>query len=63
MLNVIMGVLIVAAWLAVGGTSYRSRRRALRQQAEWERLRASLSWLDAELDRTWAEEQERIRRH
>ena len=40
MLNLIMGVLIVAAWLAVGGTWYRSRRRTLPQQAEWERLPA-----------------------
>jgi hypothetical protein len=62
-LNVIVSSPILGAWLALRGTRYLSRRRVRREQAEWERARAGLSALDADLDRAWAEERERVRRY
>jgi hypothetical protein len=54
---------IVAGWLAVCVCQYRSDRRRRIGAEQWARLTAALSELDADLDRTWAAEQERIRRH
>jgi hypothetical protein len=58
---------IMAGWLAIYGCRFwavgRQRRQEARRQAEWARLTARLSELDAHLDRAWAAEQERIRRY
>jgi hypothetical protein len=54
---------ILVAWLAVFAYRSRATRRRRREQAQWTRLIAGLSELDAELDRTWADEQERVRRY
>ena len=54
-LNVLVCAPILVAGLAVSAIGYWSRLRQRRRRAEWERL-------DAQLDRTWAEEQARIRR-
>ncbi len=65
-LNVIVSSPILGAWLAMRGTRYlslRRGRRGRREQAEWERVRAGLSALDADLDRAWAKERERVRRY
>jgi hypothetical protein len=61
--NVVVCAPILTAWLAVCRTLYVSRRRERRQQAEWERMRPSLSALDADLDRIWSAEEKRIRRY
>jgi hypothetical protein len=57
---------ILIGWLAVyacrGWSGGRSRRQQARCQAQWARIAAALSDLDAELDRTWAAEKERIER-
>ncbi len=63
MLNLIACAPILTAWLAVCGTWYQSRRQARREQVEWEQLSPALSQLDADLDRTWVAEEERIRRY
>jgi len=67
MLNVIVCAPILIAWLAVCGPWYLSRhlasRRRRREQAAWTRVEAGLSELDADLDRAWVAEHERIRRH
>ena len=62
-LNVIVSAPILGAWLALHGTRYLSRQRVRREQAEWERVRAGLSALDADLDRAWAKEREQVRRY
>ena len=62
-LNVIVSAPILGAWLAMRGTRYLSLRRGRREQAEWERVRAGLSALDADLDRAWANEREQVRRY
>jgi hypothetical protein len=54
---------ILVAWLAVFGYRSRATRRRRREQAEWTWLAAGLSELDAELDRAWTDEQDRIRRY
>jgi hypothetical protein len=54
---------ILAGWAAVCVFQYLSLRRRRRQRAQWARLAATLTGLDAELDQIWAAEQERIRRH
>lgn len=54
---------IVAGWLAVGVCQFLSVRRRRLHGRQWALLAAGLSELDAELDRTWTEEQERIRRY
>ena len=57
---------VFIAWLAVCGPWYLSRylawRRRRRQQAAWSRLESELSGLDAELDRAWSAERDRINR-
>jgi hypothetical protein len=53
----------VAGWLAVCVCQYLSDRRRRIDAEQWARVTAALSELDADLDRTWAAEQERIRRH
>jgi hypothetical protein len=57
---------VFIAWLAVCGPWYLSRylanRRRRRQQAAWSRLEPELSDLDAELDRAWSTERDRIKR-
>jgi hypothetical protein len=63
MVNIIVCAPALIAFLAVCATGYFARRRRRRQAAEWERVRPGLSGLDADLDRTWAREQERIRRY
>jgi hypothetical protein len=67
MLNVIVCAPILAGWLAVCGPWYLmrclARRRRRRAEAAWTRLEAGLSELDADLDRAWIAERERIRRH
>ncbi len=62
-LNVIVSAPILGAWVALRGSRYLSRLRVRREQAEWERVRAALSALDADLDRAWAKEPERVRRY
>ena len=62
-LNVIVSAPILGAWLALRGTRYLARLRVRREQAEWERVRDGLSALDADLDRAWAKERERVRRY
>jgi hypothetical protein len=58
---------IIIGWLAVyacrrwSGSS--QRRQAARHEAEWDRLTAGLSELDAHLDRAWIAERERIQRY
>ena len=63
MLEVIVCAPIVAAWLIVCGPWYLSRhlarRRRRRELAAWIRLSPGLAELDADLDRTWAQEHER----
>ena len=63
MLEVIVCAPIVAAWLFVCGPWYLSRhlarRRRRRELAAWIRLSPGLAELDADLDRTWAQEHER----
>jgi hypothetical protein len=54
---------ILAGWLAVHAHRYLSGRRERRENAEWAQLAAGLAELDADLDRTWAAEQERMRRY
>jgi hypothetical protein len=54
---------IVAGWLAVCVCRYLADRRRRVEAEQWARLTAALSELDANLDRSWAAEQERIRRH
>lgn len=54
---------IVVGWLAVCVCQYLSDRRRRRDAARWAQLAAALSELDADLDRSWAVEQERMRRH
>jgi hypothetical protein len=67
MLNVIVCAPILIGWLAVCGPWWRARdlatRRPPRAEAAWTRLEAGLSELDADLDRAWIAERERIRRH
>jgi hypothetical protein len=67
LLSVIVCAPVVAAWLALCGplylSRYLSRRRWRRERAEWARLTAGESELDADLDRAWAAECERIRRY
>jgi hypothetical protein len=67
MLNVIVCAPILIGWLAVCGpwylASYLVKRRRRRAEAAWTRLEAGLSELDADLDRAWIAERERIRRH
>jgi hypothetical protein len=53
---------IVAGWLGVCVSRYLPGRRRVHAR-QWTRIAAGLSELDAELDRAWAEEQERIRRY
>jgi hypothetical protein len=63
MLEVIVCAPIVAGWLIVCGPWYLSRhlarRRRRRELAAWIRLSPGLAELDADLDRTWAQERER----
>ena len=61
--TVVACTLIVAGWLAACVCQYRYDRRRRLNAAGWARLAASLTELDAELDRTWTAEQERIRRY
>jgi hypothetical protein len=60
--TVIACIPIVVGWLAVRACHYRLDRRRRVEAERWARLAAALSELDADLDRTWAAEQERIRR-
>lgn len=62
-LTVIACTPILAGWIAVSVVEYRSGHRRRRQAAEWSRFTAGQSELDAELDRAWAAEAERIRRY
>jgi hypothetical protein len=65
--NVIVCAPVIIGWLAVCGPWYvarcLARRRRRRAEAAWTRMEAGLSVLDADLDRTWIAERERIRRH
>jgi hypothetical protein len=67
LLNVIVCAPVLAGWLALCGpwylARYLMRRRWRREGAEWARLTAEESELDADLDRTWTAEHERTRRH
>ena len=66
MMNVIVCAPILVARTALCGAWYLPRylagRRHRRERADWARLRAGLPELDADLDRTWTAERERIRR-
>ncbi len=63
MIEVIVCAPILFGWLIVCGPWYLSRhlarRRRRRELAAWIRLSPGLAELDADLDRTWAEERER----
>jgi hypothetical protein len=63
MLEVIVGAPILIGWLALCGPWYLSRhlarRRRRRELAAWMRVSPGLSELDADLDRTWADDHER----
>jgi hypothetical protein len=65
--SVIVCTPVLAGWLALCGplylSRYRSWRRWRRERAEWARLTAGEPELDADLDRAWAAEHERIRRY
>ena len=63
MLTAIACAPILAGWLAVHAHRYLSGRREQRENAEWAQLAAGLAELDADLDRTWTAEQERMRRY
>ena len=58
---------ILVGWLAICAcrtwTRGRRRRQQARSRAQWARLTAGLSDLDAHLDHAWAAERERIRRY
>jgi hypothetical protein len=54
---------ILLGWLAIYAYRYLAGRRGRRENAQWVQLTAALAELDAELDRTWAVEEERIRRY
>jgi hypothetical protein len=62
-LIVIVCAPILVGWLAVCGPWYLARhlarRRRRRELAAWIRQAPGLAKLDADLDRTWAEEHER----
>ncbi len=63
MIEVIVCAPILFGWLIVCGPWYLSRhlarRRRRRELAAWIRISPGLAELDADLDRTWAEERER----
>ncbi len=70
MLTAIACAPILAGWLAVHAHRYLSGRREClsgrrerRENAEWAQLATGLAELDADLDRTWTAEQERMRRY
>lgn len=67
LLSVIVCAPVLVGWLALCGPLYlyrhQLRRRQRRERAEWARLVAGEPDLDADLDRTWAAEHERIRRY
>ena len=63
MLTAIACAPILLGWLVVYAYRYLSGRRERRECAQWAQLTAALADLDAELDRTWAVEEERIRRY
>ncbi|HEY1824006.1 MAG TPA: hypothetical protein VGG83_29200 [Trebonia sp.] len=58
---------ILVAWMVVCAPWYlarrRARRRVLREEAQWLRLRAGHRGLDADLNGRTAAEDERIKRH
>jgi hypothetical protein len=58
---------ILLGWLAIYAcrtwVNGRGRRQQARSEAQWDRLTAGLSDLDAHLDQAWADERERIRRY
>jgi len=65
-LTVVACALFAGAWIAVTACHYRLTARRKRERAEWARLTETvpgLAELDADLDRTWGNEQERIRRY
>jgi hypothetical protein len=62
-LTVIACAPIFVGWLAVCVCKYRLAQRRRLHGAQWAAVAATLTELDAELDRTWTEEQERIRRY
>jgi hypothetical protein len=63
MLTLIACTPILAGWLGVWAARYLTGRRRRVRAARWARLAVFLSDLDADLDRAWAAEQERIRRY
>jgi hypothetical protein len=57
---------VLAGWVAVTVVHRRAQARSGRERAEWVRLAegvSDLTELDADLDRAWGNEQERIRRY
>ena len=57
---------VLAGWTALTACHYRAQTRRRRERTEWARLTESVSGLaelDADLDRTWGNEQEWIRRY
>ena len=57
---------VLAGWAVLAVCHYRARTRRRRERTEWARLTESVSGLaelDADLDRTWCDEQEWIRRY
>jgi hypothetical protein len=58
-----MSVAAIAASAAVGCHCWLAARRRDRYHHEWARLSPALRGIDAELDRLWAAESVRFRRH
>jgi hypothetical protein len=63
LLTLIVFTPILAGWLGVWLPRYLATRRSRVRALQWARLAIFMSDVDADLDRTWAAEQERIRRY
>lgn len=60
LLSAVLIVAVVAGWIAVGGYWYRAVRRRRRRDAEWDTIVANLRDLEADLERVWLSELDRI---
>lgn len=60
LLSAVLIVAVVAGWIAVGGYLYRAMRRRRRRDAEWDAIVVHLRDLEADLERVWLNELDRI---